>query len=80
MAATPKWFSRFPVWVIVAFGFALPVVLCVGVVVLIKVFNIQTPEQRCSNYCKTRHLNGQLVRLYTRIQTPKESPTTCECN
>jgi hypothetical protein len=71
---------RFPLPVIVASGFAVPIALAALVGYLLR--DVPTQEEACAKTCAAEHQTGHLVSVYTRTQTAGtggRGPMECQC-
>jgi hypothetical protein len=71
---------RFPLPVIVATGFAVPIALAAFIGYLLR--DVPTQEETCTKTCAAKHQIGQLVPVYTWTQTAGtggRGPRECQC-
>ncbi len=71
---------RLPIPVIVALGFLVPIAL--GFLWAYLVRDIPTQEEFCEKTCEIKHQSGQLVHVYTWMQTAGmggKGPMECQC-
>jgi hypothetical protein len=71
---------RFPLPVVVATGFAVPIAAAALIGYLLR--DVPTQGDACTKTCAARHQTGQLVSVYTRPQTAGtggRGPMECQC-